>query len=126
MVNDYQFPTLYFGVANVVANGLIMLRYILLNLLVNTADIFTALWYFGFRKTWRTIIPTISRCDCGFGGKHLYILGELVPYQGVGKRFRHGMRSMHTIVINVSFDSKKVRILLVCFPTIDMLVQLDD
>ena len=40
MVNDYQFPTLYFGVANVVANGLIMLRYVFVNLLANTADMF--------------------------------------------------------------------------------------
>ena len=27
IVPDYPFPTLYFGVANVIANGLIMLRY---------------------------------------------------------------------------------------------------
>lgn len=27
VVNNYPFPTLYFGVANVIANGLIMLRY---------------------------------------------------------------------------------------------------
>ena len=26
LVKEYPFPTLYFGVANVVANGLIMLR----------------------------------------------------------------------------------------------------
>ena len=28
VVPDYPFPTLYFGVANVIANGLIMLRYV--------------------------------------------------------------------------------------------------
>ena len=27
IVPDYPFPTLYFGVANTIANGLIMLRY---------------------------------------------------------------------------------------------------
>ena len=32
VVNDYPFPTLYFGVANVIANGLIMLRYTFLML----------------------------------------------------------------------------------------------
>jgi len=29
IVKNYPFPTLYFGIANVVANGLIMLRYAL-------------------------------------------------------------------------------------------------
>lgn len=28
VVPNYPFPTLYFGVANVIANGLIMLRYV--------------------------------------------------------------------------------------------------
>lgn len=28
IVPDYPFPTLYFGVANTIANGLIMLRYL--------------------------------------------------------------------------------------------------
>ena len=27
IVKDYPFPILYFGIANVIANGLIMLRY---------------------------------------------------------------------------------------------------
>lgn len=29
VVPEYGFPALYFGIANVVANGLIMLRYVL-------------------------------------------------------------------------------------------------
>lgn len=28
LVNDYPIQTLYFGIANVVANGLVMLRYV--------------------------------------------------------------------------------------------------
>ena len=35
-MNDYPFPTLYFGIANVIANGLIMLRYVDCIVLVRT------------------------------------------------------------------------------------------
>ena len=66
IVPDYSFPTLYFGVANTIANGLIMLRYIAYwfhhhahtMLLISTAR-----WCFGFRRTWKTTIPTIWRYE---------------------------------------------------------------
>ena len=35
IVPDYPFPTLYFGVANTIANGLIMLRYLMVLLKSN-------------------------------------------------------------------------------------------
>ncbi|MCJ1483486.1 hypothetical protein MMC06_003653 [Schaereria dolodes] len=41
VVNDYGFPTLYFGVANVVANGLIMLSSVVLWVSQNMEDDYT-------------------------------------------------------------------------------------
>ncbi len=66
IVPDYPFPTLYFGVANVVANGLIMLRHVYLILFPGCiADRVLALWFSGFRKIWRKTTPTIWPFDQG-------------------------------------------------------------
>ena len=64
IVPDYPFPTLYFGVANVVANGLIMLRYV----------------YLVFRPTVSLTAPQL----CGalgfakYGGRLYLQLGPLI------------------------------------------------
>jgi Uncharacterised protein family (UPF0220) len=59
-----SFTTLWLGIANVVANGLVMLRYVL------TQEIGgrmltqkTARLCYGFRRIWRMIIPITWHCD---------------------------------------------------------------
>jgi Uncharacterised protein family (UPF0220) len=63
-----SFMTLWLGVANVVGNGLVMLRYVLRCWFVAvrralTSD--TVRSCCGCRRIWRMIIPIISRCDGG-------------------------------------------------------------
>jgi Uncharacterised protein family (UPF0220) len=63
-----SFMTLWLGVTNVVANGLIMLRYVSRSTQVrNVLTDLLARSCCGFRRIWRTIIPTIWRCDVGLG-----------------------------------------------------------
>ena len=59
LVHDYPFPTLGFGVSNVVGNALVMLRY------VNPLDVLIiVLWCCGFRRMWRRMsISIICRFD---------------------------------------------------------------
>ena len=67
IINNYPLPTLYFGIANVVANGLVMLRFVpsaLVTRCNNFADAFgTVRLFSGFLKTLKMIIPTILLCD---------------------------------------------------------------
>ena len=58
------------GVANVVANGLVMLRYVLWSPVtwfeMSYANWFVAVpSYYGCHRTWRMTIRTIWRCDQG-------------------------------------------------------------
>lgn len=60
VVPEYPFPTLYFGVANVIANGLIMLRFELLSASIYiSADLSLALLCCGYRRTWKMTILII-------------------------------------------------------------------
>ena len=61
------------------------------------------------------MIVVLAASICIFWANH-FLIKALGSGSGIG----------HTIVVNVSFASKEVRILLVCFPTIDMLIQVDD
>lgn len=66
VVPDYGFPALYFGIANVVSNGLIMLRFVQSSVCIDRAldvDSAVAPWSSGFHKTWRTTIRTIWPFD---------------------------------------------------------------
>lgn len=58
-----SFMTLWLGIANVVANALVMLRYVSRRVIEESADTITARLYYGCLRTWRMIIPTISLCD---------------------------------------------------------------
>lgn len=70
IVPGYPFPTLYFGVANVVANGLIMLRYASFSQTdcVKCSYPLTVLWSFGYPRIWRMITRTICRCKASHEG----------------------------------------------------------
>ena len=68
LFKDYPLRTMYMGVANVVANGLVMLRYVLLSQVTwcetsyaNLAIVVPS--YYGCHRTWRMTIHTIWRCD---------------------------------------------------------------
>lgn len=76
IVPSYPFPTLWFGVANVIANTLVSLRYAVLLLLAasHTDQLCVALSSCGFRKTWRTITPTT--CSCSRPCRHFVNLIE--------------------------------------------------
>ena len=66
VVPERGFPTLYFGIANVVANGLIMLRYrkfVPWPFHVPILTIVTVLLFYGYPRIWKTITPTIWPCD---------------------------------------------------------------
>ena len=68
IVPGYHTPTLYFGVANVIANSLIMLRYACSPCLRYMPPFIatltcTVLSYYGFRRTWRMTTYTIWRYD---------------------------------------------------------------
>jgi len=70
LFKDYPLRTMYMGVANVVANGLVMLRYVLWSP-VTWFEMSYANWavavpsYYGCHRTWRMTIRTIWRCDQG-------------------------------------------------------------
>jgi hypothetical protein len=72
LFKDYPFRTMYMGVANVVANGLVMLRYVLWPQVTWFEMSYTNLAvavpsYYGCHRTWRMTIRTIWRCDRGSG-----------------------------------------------------------
>lgn len=65
VVPGYPFPTLWFGVSNVVANAMIMLRLVVsaaVNLVRRnrTLMLTIARWFSGYPRTWTTTTPTIS------------------------------------------------------------------
>jgi hypothetical protein len=70
---DYPLRTMYMGVANVVANGLVMLRYVVMVACdawfeMSYANLAIAVpSYCGCHRTWRMTIRTIWRCDQGSG-----------------------------------------------------------
>lgn len=67
-VPQYTFPTLWFGVANVIANILVSLRYaIYLSCLGLLLTIPLALSSFGFRRTWKMTTPT----TCSYSRLHV-------------------------------------------------------
>ena len=63
VVNDYPFPTLYFGIANVIANGLIMLRYVDHGHIDAVTGLrltsFSVPSFCGYLRTWKMTTPTI-------------------------------------------------------------------
>lgn len=48
LIQGYPMPTLYFGIANVVANGLVMLRFVSL-------DFGLGVWYANIRQYYRAV-----------------------------------------------------------------------
>lgn len=69
IVPEYTFPTLWFGVANVIANILVSLRYATFpccsELLLSMP---LALLSFGFRRTWKMTTPT----TCSYSRPYVY------------------------------------------------------
>lgn len=75
LIKDYPIQTLYFGIANIVANGLVMLRYVFLVdsisfdgklcLRANYAILDLARSSSGFLRTLRMTTPTIWLCEAG-------------------------------------------------------------
>lgn len=72
LIKDYPLQTLYFGIANVIANSLVMLRYALNRFLYARLEIFgrsltvhTALSCYGSPRTWRMTTPTTLPCERG-------------------------------------------------------------
>jgi hypothetical protein len=64
IVPEYSFPTLWFGVANVIANVLVSLRYHARRSRSRTLlTIPLARSSFGSRKTWKMITPTTCSCS---------------------------------------------------------------
>lgn len=70
LVKDYPIQTLYFGIANVVANGLVMLRCVLFETLIWLGEIrgvvanyLAALSCFGFLRTSKMITLITWRCE---------------------------------------------------------------
>lgn len=59
VVPGYPFPTLWFGVANVIANSLVMLRYEahLDSLTTHILTEYEVPLCFGLRRIWKTNIP---------------------------------------------------------------------
>ena len=65
-----SFMTLWLGIANVVANALVMLRYVLLlNISIGVLTCALARLCFGFHRTWRMIILITWHCDGGAARK---------------------------------------------------------
>lgn len=65
IVPQYTFPTLWFGVANVIANVLVSLRYATRSSCSGLVlTIYLALSSFGFRRTWKMTTPT----TCSYSG----------------------------------------------------------
>lgn len=80
VVPDYGFPALYFGIANVVSNGLIMLRLVPCPVCIeraSDADFAVARWSSGFHRTWKMTIPTIWPFD-------MFCTSLLYVYQAAG------------------------------------------
>ena len=91
VINDYPFPTLYFGVANVVANGLIMLRYspsYIVGRQANSKYKFRGAM--GFAKHGGRLYLQPFAVICGFGWEQVYILDAADLHHGVRKSFQHG------------------------------------
>lgn len=76
LIKDYPIQTLYFGIANIVANGLVMLRYVFylsdsisfgvkLCLRANNAIPILARSYSGSLRTSKMTTPTIWHCEAG-------------------------------------------------------------
>lgn len=66
--------TLWLGIANVVANALVMLRYVVsLDTGVDVLTYALARLYFGFRRTWKTIIPITWLFDSGDRAEKLFL-----------------------------------------------------
>ena len=74
LFKDYELTTVYMGIANVVANGLRMLRYGFLSL-GEDCEAFTNFiavrLLCGCRRIWRMITPIILCCKGGSGSIHL-------------------------------------------------------
>ena len=70
VVPEYSLQIMYFGIANVIANGLIMLRYSILghSMMIVLILLLVPLCC-GFRKIWKTITHTIFRCKAGRRGE---------------------------------------------------------
>lgn len=61
IVPETSWPTLYMGVANLAANGLVMLRYAFSAQVGHSgmvANFLIARWSYGFRRIWRMSIHT--------------------------------------------------------------------
>jgi hypothetical protein len=70
LIKDYPITTLYFGIANVVANGLVMLRYVYLSDELRTGWILLLMHFIarlssGSRRTLKMTTPTTLHCDSG-------------------------------------------------------------
>jgi hypothetical protein len=64
IVPEYSFPTLWFGVANLIANVLVSLRYRSSRSRPRTLLIMPlARSSFGYRRTWKMITPTTCSCS---------------------------------------------------------------
>lgn len=59
-MKDYPLQTLYFGIANVIANGLVMLRCVRLVTFLGLTNLFLAPSSYGSLRTSRMIIHTTS------------------------------------------------------------------
>ena len=60
VVTETEWPTLWFGVANVIANALVSLRYVCPlehRIYVDMLTILVVLWFSGFLRIWRMTIP---------------------------------------------------------------------
>lgn len=63
LVQGYPMPTLYFGVANVVANGMVMLRFVFLSFGFGLHMLIVAVpLCYGFLRTSRMTTRTTLRC----------------------------------------------------------------
>ena len=70
VVPEYSLQIMYFGIANVIANGLIMLRYgILGHSMLMILILLLVLLCCGSHRIWKTITHTIFRCETGRRGE---------------------------------------------------------
>ena len=66
VVPEFPLQIMYFGIANVIANGLIMLRYgVLSRSILVMLILLLVLLYCGSHRIWKTITRTIFRCKAG-------------------------------------------------------------
>lgn len=68
-----NFMTLWLGIANVVANALVMLRYVLVQMSVDVLTNALARSCFGFRRIWKMIIPITWLFDSGDREEKLFL-----------------------------------------------------